>query len=178
MAESVSAADRKLNILGQNFSESKVYEQDASVACGGKTYPIPTYFPYMDLYAKEGIYLAADCDNSSLNVYLGLSEGCKGENICGIASFSFNIVNDRLTSILDTAFTKTAKKIVFDGTQEGYFLPSICYTYCNEMYIVWFDGLHAYIIGSKTSKSFDEDAKELKKSIESYVSNPLYGEKP
>ena len=67
---------------------SKKYEGEGSITCGGKTYPIPTYFPGMEGRKNDGFFLTIECNkNSDFHVYLGLSEGCRGEHVCSFASF-------------------------------------------------------------------------------------------
>ncbi|TAE84130.1 MAG: hypothetical protein EAY76_00365 [Alphaproteobacteria bacterium] len=148
---------------------SKKYEGEKEVVCGGKTYKIPLYLPYEDTLTKTNIYLDAECTESRFVVYWGFAEGCYGRNVCSIASFSYEKISNYIAHRINLALNNKRKNIEIDDMVTGYYVPSVCYAYCNEMSVLWLDAEHIYIIGSKMHKGFAMDSQELKKSALSYI---------
>ena len=159
---------------------SKKYGGESSVTCGGKTYPIPTYFPGMKEQDNKGFYLAATCKDENIYVGLNIGKDCKGEHMCSFASF-FTEKNSGAAGLLSAlTFDNKNKEVNVGLNTTGTIIPSKCYAYCNETQLFWFDHDvdHITVIGTKNPHNDEAVIKDLQKSAKSYLSNPLHRAKP
>ncbi len=149
---------------------TKKYEGDSSFTCGGKTYSIPTYFPYQKSYSSGTRYLKASCSKTGFEVSINLDKDCQGQHDCEVAKFTFGIIDQGVMGVISAGYFNTTKSFSLkDEPLNGFYLPSKCYAYCNKMFFLWFDNNKAYAIGSEFSHGFEKDTRELEQSVKSYL---------
>jgi|CXWL01.1.fsa_nt_gi hypothetical protein len=168
-------------------SESKTanvkYEKQSTFICNKQEFQIPPYFPFGDKFVYNNkppasdLYLTArenECTPDHFNAVLGLDPYCNGANICIKSSFSYSKIGTDLRQNLQYAFSRYTKEVELDKGKIGYFVPSVCYAYCNTARLIWFNYDYnkdeIYIISTKnanTQKTIDE----LVKSANSYINN-------
>lgn len=144
----------------------KRYQNDSSVACGGKTIAIPSYFPHAK-YHTDDVYIRALCLDARVYVKLGFGGSCDGQSVCNIASYHSEKISSALRHELAEAFESSATTVPFSRGNTGYFYPAKCYAYCNESQLFWFSGERISIIGTNNANNSPENIAELKKSAES-----------
>jgi len=152
---------------------STEFDSKGVVIIGKEKFYIPTYLPYNSSKNSDQIYTVVK--NGSINldkvfhVEFGLTKNCYGENVCDSATFSYEEISENLIGDLDNMLTLKADVVTLQNNIEGYYIPSSCYSYCNEIKLIWFYKGKVFILGSRVSKNKEENIIELKKSANSYI---------
>jgi hypothetical protein len=153
---------------------SKIYENDKEVVCGGKTYPIPTYFPTMS--NTDGLYIDGGCHGNSIRVNIGFMKDCEGRNVCGFAGFYSEKATGNAIGLLEEIIADN-QRIELESTEtstlEATYIPGKCYAYCNQSKLYWSTRDNTInVIQSKLGGELSEEGlKEYEKSAKSYLKN-------
>jgi hypothetical protein len=144
-----------------------VWRENKTIILKNKKIIIPTYLPYEDTEKPIQYYWASDPSSAHWpNYYIDFSKepNCNGAHVCSHTNFSvYSIPKDTSLAVQD-AFSRKYQLIIFDPFIMGYYVPSVCYSYCTTVKLVWFVPGKMFIIAAEGLGNAKPDIAELKKS--------------
>lgn len=149
------------------------YEGQSKFSCNKIEFQIPTYLPYMRKWSSNDhdLHLTAparECSSETLHMIIGKTPDCLGQNFCTEASFYFSKIGESPREHVSSYLLAYAQDIKLHKNITGYFVPSRCFSYCNEAKLVWFSDGILFEIGTHSNNS-NETKDELVKSANSYI---------
>ncbi len=112
----------------------------------------------------------SDCNTSDIHIELAHMADCRERNVCPFASIqSLKLSSDAL-QLIDSLLSPTAEPVQLPDGVHAYFVPDLCYAYCNPYKLVWIDSeaKRLNVLKSKTNNA----GKPLEYLIEMYESIP------
>ena len=119
------------------------------ITCGGHEFEIPQ-FP-MVLEKTDSLYLTYNettCTPDKIEITLGLTKDCHGQNACMVGRFGIMKVDDAFQNHLERAMKNALGMVKITDTQNGYFSPRECNPTCAPSQLTWFDGGYVYMLDS------------------------------
>lgn len=154
---------QELSIASEKYNGQNIF------SCAENDKKIPPYWAYNEKGNKQGLYLTAiksKCNMEDTEVFFTKEKDCIGQAVCGVGSFrSYKNKDDGLLLKL---LSMHIKPIKLSKNIEGYIVDSQCFSYCNEVQIVWLRRGKVFVIGGYLNNS-KETYSELIKSANSYI---------
>lgn len=157
------------------FSPIPAYAQDVTatpyfvdhITCGGHEFKIPQFPLVLD--KTDSLYLTYDettCTPDKIEITLGLTKDCRGQNACMVGKFGIMKVDDAFRNHLERAMKSAHGTVKITDTQGGYFSPSECNATCTPSQLTWFDGGYAYMLDSIVDMNVQE---KMLKAARDYI---------
>ena len=137
------------------------------ITCGGHEFKIPQ-FPLVT-ESTDSLYLTYDettCTPDKIEITLGLTKDCHGQNACMVGRFGIMKVDDAFQGHLERAMKNALGMVKITDTQNGYFSPRECNPTCAPSQLTWFDGGYVYMLDSIVDMNVQE---KMVKSAREYI---------
>lgn len=129
------------------------------------------YVPFENTVSEHPVYWNEVIGTGSTKKYLGFTEGCEGQSICGFASFEKYTYPNAvyLGAVKNFEKDQTREAIPLSDGSLSQFSPSQCGLNCSSAYLSWFGegGEVFFRVGSQANGS--EIVSELTRAANSFI---------